>query len=130
MKKSVWLFLKGFAMGVAEVIPGVSGGTIALITGIYTRFINAIRSIDLAFIGALFTSAFWRELVAQLKDPTPRDITTPTAAETLAFFVVLGAGMVLAILISIRIIPVLLVQYPEPMNGFFLGLILASILIP
>ena len=51
--QSISVFLKGLAMGAANVIPGVSGGTIALITGIYERLINAIKSIDLAAIKLL-----------------------------------------------------------------------------
>ena len=44
MKNYFDLFLKGIAMGVANVIPGVSGGTIALITGIYEQLINSLKS--------------------------------------------------------------------------------------
>ena len=46
MKQELATFLKGFAMGAANVVPGVSGGTIALITGIYERLINALKSFD------------------------------------------------------------------------------------
>ena len=46
MKEEVATFLKGFAMGAANVVPGVSGGTIALITGIYERLIDALKSFD------------------------------------------------------------------------------------
>jgi putative membrane protein len=47
MKEHLTLFLKGVAMGTANIIPGVSGGTIALITGIFERLINAIKSFNL-----------------------------------------------------------------------------------
>ena len=53
MKQYISVFLKGMAMGIAEVIPGVSGGTIAFITGIYERFINAIKSFDLSLFKTL-----------------------------------------------------------------------------
>ena len=46
MKKYFVLLLKGIAMGVANVIPGVSGGTIALVTGIYEELINSLKSFD------------------------------------------------------------------------------------
>ena len=46
IKNRLLLFLKGIAMGVANVIPGVSGGTIALITGIYEQLINSLKSFD------------------------------------------------------------------------------------
>ncbi|MEO1587703.1 MAG: DUF368 domain-containing protein, partial [Bacteroidota bacterium] len=47
MKSIITLFLKGLAIGAANVIPGVSGGTIALVTGVYERLINSVKSIDL-----------------------------------------------------------------------------------
>ena len=49
MKSYLSIFLKGMIMGFAELIPGVSGGTIALILGIYKRLIEAISNINLAF---------------------------------------------------------------------------------
>ena len=57
------LVLKGMAMGAADVIPGVSGGTIAFITGIYEELVNSIKSINLKALKLLFSgrlSAFWR----------------------------------------------------------------------
>ena len=47
MKKYLLLFIKGIAMGIANIIPGVSGGTIALITRIYEEFIVSLKSFDL-----------------------------------------------------------------------------------
>ncbi|MBU3914517.1 DUF368 domain-containing protein, partial [bacterium] len=47
LKETISLFVKGIAMGVANIIPGVSGGTIALITGIYQEILLAIKSLDL-----------------------------------------------------------------------------------
>ena len=47
MKSKVYLFFKGVAMGAADIVPGVSGGTIALITGIYEELINSIKNINL-----------------------------------------------------------------------------------
>ena len=49
LKEAVITFLKGFVMGVADIIPGISGGTIALITGIYERLIQSINNIDFMF---------------------------------------------------------------------------------
>ena len=48
------VFLRGFAMGTADLVPGVSGGTIALITGIYDRLISAIAAIDMKTVGMVF----------------------------------------------------------------------------
>jgi len=56
---SIFLSLKVFLMGTADIIPGVSGGTMALITGIYEPLLNAIRSIDARVIGHFFTLPIW-----------------------------------------------------------------------
>ena len=65
MRDELATFLKGFAMGAANVVPGVSGGTIALITGIYERLIDALKSFDaeaLKFgIGFKF-GALWKKI--------------------------------------------------------------------
>ncbi|MFT6743892.1 MAG: putative membrane protein, partial [Bacteroidia bacterium] len=50
MKETIYTMLKGAAMGVAEAIPGVSGGTLAFITGIYERLLNAISNINLGLL--------------------------------------------------------------------------------
>ena len=58
MKQHILNFFKGFGMGAANVIPGVSGGTIALITGIFEELIDSIKSLDLKAIKLLFTGKF------------------------------------------------------------------------
>ena len=58
MKKYFILILKGIGMGAANVIPGVSGGTIALITNIFERLINSIKSFNFHAIKLLFTGKF------------------------------------------------------------------------
>ena len=55
---NIILFLKGFAMGTANVIPGVSGGTIAFLTGIFERLINALKSFDSQAIKLFFKFRF------------------------------------------------------------------------
>ena len=62
---AVWLFLKGVAMGAADVVPGVSGGTIAFITGIYGELLDSIRSINLNALKTLFRDgpqAAWKAI--------------------------------------------------------------------
>jgi len=54
MKEYISYFAKGLAVGIANIIPGVSGGTIALITGIFERLINAIKSFDIKAAQLLF----------------------------------------------------------------------------
>ena len=55
MKDFIYNFIKGMGMGAANVIPGVSGGTIALITGIFERLINSIKSFNLTALKLFFT---------------------------------------------------------------------------
>ena len=65
MKIKPDLYLKGVFMGIAEIIPGVSGGTIAFITGIYEELIDSIKSINTKTLKILLSfkfSAFWREI--------------------------------------------------------------------
>lgn len=111
MKSFILLYLKGVAMGAADVVPGVSGGTIAFITGIYERLINAIRSVDLDALKLVLKfdiQGFWKHI-----DGT--------------FLVVLLAGVGTSVFTFAKIIPYLLVNYPEILWSFFFGLILASV---
>ncbi len=98
LKERLRLFLKGIFMGLADIIPGVSGGTIALITGIYERFIDAIESID------------------------PRNIKDMD----LDFLVPVGLGVGLAFLTASHAILFLLNNYVSLVYAFFFGLILSS----
>lgn len=105
------VFLKGLAMGAANVIPGVSGGTIALITGIYERLINAIKSFDLSAARLLLTGqwrAFWT-----LTDST--------------FLLALFAGIGVSIISLARLLEYLLESHETLTMAFFFGLILVSI---
>jgi len=97
-------------MGVAEVIPGVSGGTIAFITGIYERLLNCIKSIRPSLFGVLKQEGIkglWREI-----DGT--------------FLLGLGIGMVGGILFGLIAVTRLLKEYPVLLWAFFFGLIVAS----
>ncbi|MBK6363302.1 MAG: DUF368 domain-containing protein [Saprospiraceae bacterium] len=104
--------LKGLAMGIAEIIPGVSGGTIAFITGIYERLMKMITSFNLSFF-LLIRKGRWQTAFASIDLP---------------FIVSLGSGMLTGIVIGIFAISHLLIHYPEPLWGFFFGLIIASVL--
>ena len=64
MKSNLSIFFKGMIMGVTELIPGVSGGTIALILGIYERLIRAISNINFTFLKGILSGSFkqsWRQ---------------------------------------------------------------------
>jgi putative membrane protein len=132
MTARIRLFLKGFCMGVADVIPGVSGGTMALVLGIYTRLIDAISGVGLSLLRSLFRGSFWRQFFAVLVNPAKEDRSLPEArsASDMAFLAVLLLGIVAAALTGVRFIPGLLTEHPQPTLGFFMGLVLASVVIP
>ena len=111
MKAYLNLFLKGIAMGTANIIPGVSGGTIALITGIFERLINSIKSFNLTAVKLLFTGKF-------------REFARHT---DLGFLIVLFAGVGVALISLARIFDFLFQQYPVYIWSYFFGLILASV---
>jgi putative membrane protein len=97
-------------MGAADIVPGVSGGTIALITGIYDRLIRAIVSADGEAL-AMLLGGRWRDLWYRLDG---------------AFLSVLLSGILVAIFTLASGIHWLLSAYPQPLWAFFSGLILAS----
>jgi putative membrane protein len=112
---------KGFAMGVADVIPGVSGGTIAFISGIYTHLIHSITSIKPIHAISFF----------QLFHPQKRALALNKLKEVeWNFLITLFAGVITAILTMARIIPFFMKEYPFYTYSLFFGLILFSIYIP
>ncbi len=104
------LMLKGAAMGIAEVIPGVSGGTIAFITGIYERLINCIK-------------AFGPGLLVTLKN---EGIAGAWKAVDGGFLLKLLAGMAAGVIVGVLVVTKLLETYPQMLWAFFFGLIVAS----
>ena len=111
MKDFIYNFLKGMGMGAANVIPGVSGGTIALITGIFERLINSIKSFNLTALKLFFTGK-WKAF-AQHVD--------------LKFLVAVFLGIAAAILSVAKLFKFLFENYPVYIWAFFFGLIIASI---
>lgn len=109
------LFAKGFCMGSADVVPGVSGGTMALILGIYQRLIEAIRSFDLIWLRSLFRFNF----------------TVLFTRPHFGFVIPLALGIVAALVFFTRVVPLpyLIEYYPAPVYGLFFGLIVGSIVI-
>ncbi|MEX0661302.1 MAG: DUF368 domain-containing protein [Balneolaceae bacterium] len=112
-KESPYLIIKGFLMGSADIVPGVSGGTMALITGIYERLINAIKSVNGSVIkntlqfrfGAVFVEFHWK------------------------FFTLLFAGLFSAVFFFTNVVPLQVYMYThsEIVYGLFFGLIVGSI---
>ncbi|WAJ39062.1 DUF368 domain-containing protein [Pseudomonas sp. GOM7] len=109
MKKYFLLYTKGIAMGAADVVPGVSGGTIAFISGIYDELLRSIASVP----EALFLLVRGRIREAWNK-------------ANATFLVVLLAGVLTSILSLARLITYLLEHHPVPVWSFFFGLILVS----
>jgi putative membrane protein len=113
MKNMVIIALKGFAMGCADIIPGVSGGTMAYILGIYERLLGAIKGFNLSLlkqvlsgkVKALFTEPDW------------------------ALILPLMVGILSAVVFFTRVvpIPILLENEPQYVYALFFGLILGSV---
>jgi putative membrane protein len=106
------LGVKGFCMGASDVIPGVSGGTMAFILGIYEELIDAIKSFDLKSLQSLVTLKF-RSLLDRI---------------SWQFLLAVGMGILAAIFTLSRLLSWLLQNRPVFIWSFFLGLILASVL--
>jgi len=113
LAEAPWHAVKGFCVGSADIIPGVSGGTMALILGIYERLLMAIRSFDRAWLASLLRLRVGEAL----------------ARNDLPFLLPLVLGIGLALLFFTRVVPLpaLIVTRPELVYGLFFGLILASI---
>ena len=111
MLKHIQLFLKGMAMGAADVVPGVSGGTIAFITGIYEELIGSISSINTDTFKLLFRGQFhqlWTSINGN-------------------FLAVLFAGIFTSILTLASVLTFTLEHYPILTWSFFFGLVAASV---
>ena len=118
-------------MGAADVVPGVSGGTMALILGLYPRLIDAVGNLGVSMLRRLRTRSFWALTAIGLRDPA-RLRGTPEGADAARLLLLgaLAAGVLPAIAAGARLLPPLLGTYPAQMSGFFLGLVLASVAVP
>ncbi|MGK7394502.1 MAG: DUF368 domain-containing protein [Candidatus Cyclobacteriaceae bacterium M3_2C_046] len=111
LKDYLVLFLKGVGMGAANVIPGVSGGTIAFITNIYEELINSLKALDGKAIQLFF----------KLKIP---DLFKHI---NFSFLLALFAGIGISIVSLGKLLDFLFNNYPVQVWAFFFGLILASV---
>ncbi|MDC7993943.1 DUF368 domain-containing protein [Altibacter sp. HG106] len=102
---------KGLAMGAADVVPGVSGGTIAFISGIYEELIETLHKLDLGFF------KIWKH----------HSFKTAWRAYNLPFLTALFSGVLISILSLAKLISWLLTHHPILVWSFFFGLIIASI---
>lgn len=105
------LFFKGVFMGIADAIPGVSGGTIALLLGIYEELISTISGLNFSLITKLKNNgfkSFWESLNGN-------------------FLITLVLGIVISLILFVKISANLLTSHPLYVWSFFLGLILATV---
>jgi len=111
MKELIGLVLKGIAMGTANVIPGVSGGTIALITGVFERLINSLKSFNLKALRLLLQGRV-KEFVLYTD---------------FRFLTLVMAGVLIAVVTLARLFDFLFTHYPVYIWAYFFGLVLASV---
>ena len=113
MKEALRVFIVGMIMGAAEVVPGVSGGTIAFVTGIYERLVSAIQRFNPMLVRDVVRDGFlttWKNVDGN-------------------FLLSLFAGMVISILSLASGVSYLLDQYPIFIWSFFFGLVIASVVL-
>jgi len=108
----ITILAKGLAMGAADVVPGVSGGTIAFISGIYEELIETIHKLDFGFF------KLWKKT----------SFSTAWAEYNLGFLVALFGGVLISVLSLAKAITYLLAEHPILVWAFFFGLVIASIL--
>ncbi|MCY4401519.1 MAG: DUF368 domain-containing protein [Candidatus Poribacteria bacterium] len=117
------LFVNGFLIGIANIIPGMSGGTLALVLGIYERLISSLRNIGLQTIKRLLGIFTFKKNAIDTFYVELRRID-------FGFLMILGVGAAAAVLASTELIVYLLDSQHDATYGFFFGLVLTSILIP
>lgn len=112
LAKYLGITVKGACMGAADVIPGVSGGTIAFITGIYDQFVGSLNNIDSSAVRMLFKGKF-KELWNHING---------------TFLVSLFAGIMISVVSLAKLMQYLLTWHPIETWAFFFGLIVASVI--
>ena len=116
-KEAFLIFIRGILMGSADIVPGVSGGTIALITGIYAHLVEAISNIKFGFVKPLLKAdlkGFWAQLLDEID---------------FKFFIPLILGIGVAFLTLAKVVTYCMDVHTALTYSFFLGLIIASAVI-
>ncbi len=113
----VGIYLRGLFMGAADTVPGISGGTIALVTGIYERLITAITAVD---------PRDARHLLRVHRAAGRRDLVDVLDRVDAPFLAALGLGIVTAVVTIARVIETVAEQHPGALGAFFFGLIAAT----
>jgi putative membrane protein len=110
MKHYLMVFIKGMAMGAADIVPGVSGGTVAFITGVYEELLDSLKKMTPASLALWYRegfASFWRHING-------------------FFLLSLFCGILLSILSLANVVTWLLAEHPLLVWGFFFGMVLAS----
>ena len=110
---SAGIFLRGLLMGAADIVPGVSGGTVAFITGIYDQLLDSLRAVDLEFLARLSRldiAGAWQHINGR-------------------FLLALLLGIATSIFSLAQLVSWVLEHHPVPLWAFFFGLILASAIV-
>ena len=113
LKEQLIIFIKAIAMGSVNAIPGVSGGTIAIITGIFERIVNSLKSFDLTALKLLFKGSF-------------REFAKHT---DFIFLTNILLGNLIAIVSLAKLFEILFRDYPVYIWAYFFGLVLASVFV-
>jgi putative membrane protein len=117
IREAILIFVRGVLMGSADIVPGVSGGTIALITGIYAHLVEAISNIRFGFIKPLLKAdfkGFWNQMLEEID---------------FKFFIPLVLGIGVAFLTLAKVVTYCMDNHTALTYSFFLGLIIASAVI-
>ncbi len=117
------LVLKGCCIGVANIIPGVSGGTMAVMLGIYERLIRALRHIGFSTVRKL-------SAILTLRKGTISEARAELRRIDFGFLIAITLGALFAVAASARLIIYLRNEQYDPTYGFFSGLVLTSVIIP
>lgn len=117
IREAILIFIRGLLMGSADIVPGVSGGTIALITGIYAHLVESISKIKFGFVKPLFKGdfkGFWNQMLDEID---------------FKFFIPLILGIGVAFLTLAKVVTYCMDTHTALTYSFFLGLIIASAVI-
>ncbi|MFV1872852.1 MAG: DUF368 domain-containing protein [Oleiphilus sp.] len=113
MKFELWVLIKGMLMGAADIVPGVSGGTIAFITGIYERLLTALKMLVPSFFSLI----------------KKRDVKLFIKETDLLFLLTLFTGILISVASLAKVISFMMLSYPIPLWSGFFGLIFASVFV-
>ncbi|MFW6366052.1 MAG: DUF368 domain-containing protein [Spirochaetota bacterium] len=120
---TVIMFIRGIVIGVANLIPGVSGGTMALILGIYERMISALHNISLSTVTSFFgLLRFSKESRKRFADEMQKI--------DFVFLLTVFMGAATAAALFVKLMVHVLSTYHDPTYGFFFGLVLPSVYVP